>query len=306
MLSLQSLAFPLGGEVVAGQVLAAGPGHGPRDRSLSVRLSATSPDGFMVHSFAGDDWRACRDHVRRALGIEPVQRQAPTRAPEPGPKDDQQKARALATAAAYVAEMRPLRGTPGERYLRDARQINTDTIADVLERTDAIGWHPAVYFNEPGHPLHGQRLGCIVAVMSDPVTAKPTGGISRTYVHNSRKVGKAKGLGHAGVVRLSLDEDVLAGLFVAEGLETALAGMSIGLRPMWSTRSTAIMAKFPIVSGIECVSVIADHDVNGAGERAARELEQRWRAAGLEVAILCPDAPGADFNDVLKGARHEP
>jgi hypothetical protein len=135
MLSLRSLAFPLRGEVVAGQVLAPGPGHGPRDRSLSVRLCETSPDGFMVHSFAGDDWRACRDHVRRALGIEPVQRQAPTRAPEPRPKDDQQKARALATAAAYVAEMRPLRGTPGERYLRDARQINTDTIADVLERT---------------------------------------------------------------------------------------------------------------------------------------------------------------------------
>jgi hypothetical protein len=67
---------------------------------------------------------------------------------------------------------------------------------------------------------------------------------------------------------------------------------------MWSCGSTSIMAKLPVVSGIECISVLADHDENGAGERAALELEQRWLAAGREVLVVAPAAPG-DFNDVI-------
>jgi hypothetical protein len=67
--SLAAIARALGGIIAGRSVLAPGPGHSPRDRSLSVTLSATSPDGFMVHSHAGDDWRACRRHVRGKLGL---------------------------------------------------------------------------------------------------------------------------------------------------------------------------------------------------------------------------------------------
>jgi hypothetical protein len=100
-------------------------------------------------------------------------------------------------------------------------------------------------------------------------------------------------------VRLSPDEEVLEGLFIAEGLETALAAMSIGLRPMWSTGSSGVLAAFPVLSGVEALNVIVDHDVNGAGERAAREVEARWRGAGEEVNLLRPGAPG-DLNDALR------
>lgn len=65
-----TLAIALKGEVVGhNQVLAPGPYHSPRDRSLSVRLEPAAPDGFVVHSFAADDWRECRDYVRRATGL---------------------------------------------------------------------------------------------------------------------------------------------------------------------------------------------------------------------------------------------
>jgi hypothetical protein len=70
-LSLGSIAKALGGEVSGRQILAPGPGHSPRDRSLSVRVDPNAPDGVLVHSFAADDWRACRDHVKARLGIEP-------------------------------------------------------------------------------------------------------------------------------------------------------------------------------------------------------------------------------------------
>ena len=55
--SLRGIARALGGEVIGGQVLCAGPNHSAKDRSLSIRLSSTAPDGFIVQSFAGDDGR---------------------------------------------------------------------------------------------------------------------------------------------------------------------------------------------------------------------------------------------------------
>jgi putative DNA primase/helicase len=139
--------------------------------------------------------------------------------------------------------------------------------------------------------------------MTEPISGRATGSISRTYLtSNLAKVGKAKTLGApAGIVRLSEDEDVLSGLHLAEGIETALTAMSWGLRPMWATGSTALMSKFPVLSGVECLNLIVDHDQNGAGEKAAREAEAHWTRAGREVRLLRSDAPG-DLNDVLREA----
>ena len=69
--SLQTLAKALAGEINGSQVLAPGPGHSVIDRSLSVKLDSNAPDGFLVHSFAGDDPLLCRDHVREKAGLEP-------------------------------------------------------------------------------------------------------------------------------------------------------------------------------------------------------------------------------------------
>jgi hypothetical protein len=68
--SPKSVAAALGGEVSGGgEVLAPGPNHSPKDRSLSIRLDPAAPDGFIVNSFAGDDPLQCKDHVRTKLGI---------------------------------------------------------------------------------------------------------------------------------------------------------------------------------------------------------------------------------------------
>jgi putative DNA primase/helicase len=300
---LRAIARALGGEVVGRQVLAPGPGHSRQDRSLSVTISATAPEGFLAFSHAGDDFAQCRDHVKAALGIERRSFQPAPRRPTQPSRDDDRIARARAYARQIVSEIVPIVGTPGETYLRDVRRIDTSAIADVLERTDAIGWHPAVYFSEPCHPLDRQRLACLVGVMTDAVTAGPTGAISRTYIGpDGKKVGKAKTLASPmGLVRLTPDDEVLGGLCISEGLESALAGMSLDLRPMWSTGSTALMAKFPVLAAIEALNIFADHDANGAGEKAAREAESRWRAAGREVNLYQTGELG-DLNTLLKGS----
>jgi hypothetical protein len=67
--SPKQLATALGGEVSGHEVLAPGPNHSAKDRSMSVRVDPSAPDGFVVHSFAGDDPLHCKDHVRAKLGI---------------------------------------------------------------------------------------------------------------------------------------------------------------------------------------------------------------------------------------------
>lgn len=308
MRDLRSLARALGGNISGDQVLAPGPGHRPRDRSLRVKFGASFPDGFMVHSYAGDDWRECRDHVNRALGIANGSwrcRENSAQVDQNARREIENNSRRRGLVVSIVSGMVRLRGTPGEVYLRAVRRIDIREISDVFDRTDAIGWHQECLFLEEGHRLHGKRIGAIIAVQTDPLTAEPTGGISRTYIHEGRKVGKAKSSAPAGILRLSHDEDVLGGLFIAEGLETALAAMSIGLRPMSSVGSTAIMAKMPVLAGIESISVLADNDTNGSGERAARELQSRWLSAGREARLWKPNFRG-DLNDMLMGVHDEP
>ena len=68
--SLREVARTLGGDVSGTyQVMAPGPDHSPQDRSLSVRVAQEHPEGFIVHSFAGDDDMACRQYVREKLGL---------------------------------------------------------------------------------------------------------------------------------------------------------------------------------------------------------------------------------------------
>lgn len=66
---LQTAARLLGGETSGGQILAPGPGHSAQDRSLSIKIDHGAPDGFVIHSFSGDDAIACRDHGRQKLGL---------------------------------------------------------------------------------------------------------------------------------------------------------------------------------------------------------------------------------------------
>jgi hypothetical protein len=68
MLSLQQLAFALGGKVSGGQVLAPGPNHSAGDRSMSV-MPAANEKGYVVNSFGRSTWQECDDYVAEKLGI---------------------------------------------------------------------------------------------------------------------------------------------------------------------------------------------------------------------------------------------
>ena len=102
LITLQELVRALGGEACGKRVLCPGPGHSRGDRSLQVMLFGDAPDGFLVCSFANDDWRDCRDHVRARLGMPAFtprrETEAPrgqgTSPPKPDRSDDANRQRA--------------------------------------------------------------------------------------------------------------------------------------------------------------------------------------------------------------------
>jgi hypothetical protein len=71
--SIARIAELLGGDVSGSQVLCPGPGHSVGDRSLSIKVDSGASDGFVLHSFAGDDAIVCRDYVRERLGLPPFE-----------------------------------------------------------------------------------------------------------------------------------------------------------------------------------------------------------------------------------------
>jgi hypothetical protein len=99
-----------------------------------------------------------------------------------------------------------------------------------------------------------------------------------------------------GVVRLWPDEEVSHGLCVAEGIETALSAAN-GFTPIWSCIDAGNLGTLPVLDGIDCLTVVADHDPEGL--RAADACGRRWLDAGCEVRIWRAPVEGEDFNDFV-------
>jgi putative DNA primase/helicase len=294
MMTLKSIAQALGGEVSRQQVLAPGPGHSKHDRSMAVFLDASNPDGFRVHSFSGDDWQGCRDFVRARLGIsrEPSRTFEPRIVEAKPERDDRDR---TLFALRIWGEARDLDGSPALTYLV-SRGIDLGRLPPLRH---ALRWHPAC-------PWEGGKHGAMVALLTDAVTGEPKA-IHRTAISPQGEKIDRKMLGPSAgcVVRLWPDEEVTQGLVIGEGLETVLSAAtglreykSTTLTPAWATCTAGLMSKFPVLPGIECLTILVDHDVSGAGQRAAMECSGRWTMANREVIRLMPDNPGEDFNDV--------
>jgi hypothetical protein len=181
--------------------------------------------------------------------------------------------------------------TAGETYFL-RRGIALDEVPDF----GGLRWHPKC-------PWEGGTAPCVLARFTDAVTAAPRG-IWRRPIDG----GKPKTLGpmRGCVIRLWRDCDVTNGLVIGEGVETVLAAATrfthrnTLLRPAWAAGSAGTLEAFPVLAGIEALTVLVDHDAKGRGQEAARVCGKRWRDAGCEVTLLMPDALGADFNDLVR------
>jgi putative DNA primase/helicase len=188
-------------------------------------------------------------------------------------------------------EALPLAGTLAHQYLA-ARHL--------LPPKDApVRFHPKAWRNRDCGPA-GPAM---IALMTDPEDGTAGIGVHVTYLHRDGQ-GKADGdrpkimLGGRGVIRLTPDEDVAASLGIAEGIETALAVMHrTGWKPIWAASCAAGISNFPVLPGLEMLTVFADQD--RAGLEAARRCCRRWAEEGREARVVLP--PYGDWDEALTG-----
>ena len=94
-----------------------------------------------------------------------------------------------------------------------------------------------------------------------------------------------------------------ASLVIGEGLETTLSAAArvehrgTLLQPAWAAVDAGNLAKFPVLAGVEALTILVDNDKSGRGQEAAQECARRWVRAGREATLLTPHDPGTDFND---------
>ena len=69
-------------------------------------------------------------------------------------------------------------------------------------------------------------------------------------------------------------------------IEDGLAVLLSGWVPVWAATSAGAVARFPVLPGIDSLTLFADSDA--AGLKAAEACKDRWRAAGREVVIAQP------------------
>ena len=179
--------------------------------------------------------------------------------------------------------------TPQAMAYFERRGISIDGVPD----QGGLRWHPSC-------PWENGTKPCVVGRYTTAGDNKPRG-IWRRPIEG----GKPKALGPTAgcVIRLWPDSAVEIGLVFGEGVETTLAASTriehraTLLQPAWAAGSAGNMANFPVLSGIEALTILVDNDA--AGERAADQCRARWGAAGREVTLLKPNLANADFNNVV-------
>ena len=295
MMSLSAIAHALGGNVSGDQVLAPGPGHSPKDRSLSVKPILHAPDGFVVHSFAGDDPIDCRDYVREKLGLE--HHRASFRAsnetfrgsPRPGKhRFDPDGAWRTARALDIWHEAVDIEGTVAVRYLATRKLPLPQGVSGRVLR-----FHPNCPFGR------GRRSPALVALYTSIRDNVPKAIHRTALTPNGHKLGRMVLGPKAGcAIKLTADEAVTDGLAIGEGLETTLAGMALGFTPAWAVGDARSIGSLPVLSGIEALTVFVDADESETGQQRARECSARWTAAGREVLRIVPTHIGEDLADI--------
>ncbi|RAK52619.1 DUF7146 domain-containing protein [Phenylobacterium deserti] len=293
--SLEPIVRALGGDLWAGGLRAnvPAPGHGARDRSVSLLLEGGR---VVIHSFGRADWRdVLRDLQARGL-VDADGRLAgvsPTGAATMLPPAMLSPAGRRRTAEQLWSEGGALQGL-ASRHLAH-RSVRT--------RSAALRFHPAV--PAAVYAGRGRRRPALLARVQAPdgstcaveITYLAADG-SRAALPLARKTVGVLPTGAA--VRLDPPGPTL---LVAEGVFSALsAGQHFGL-PAWALLSAPRLPGWRPPPGVQAVLVAADR--GAAGEQAAAGLVRALRADGWRARVRLPPAPFGDWNEAAAAGAGE-
>jgi hypothetical protein len=89
-------------------------------------------------------------------------------------------------------------------------------------------------------------------------------------------------------IKFTDDADVAEGLHVATNVEQGIAALNSGLRPLWVVVGANALANFPLLGGIDALTIIADD------AQAVAAVAARWTNAGHELIVVPKAEPPRD------------
>jgi hypothetical protein len=299
-------------ESLAGELLPGGHREGHEWRAGNVRGEPGSSLGVHLHGAKAGVWcdfatgergdaldlvRTCLGlgmgdalaWARRWLGIEDGAAELPHRLASPrqsiDPPDDPGSWRYPWWTA------RPIAATLAEIYLANRGLVFADPTGRVLRfAARRMRRSPTGEF---------ELQPALLARLSDVRTGEACGIINiflRPDGRDRLRDRKAKTVtGRAGgaAVMLSAFDEPTLGLTLCEGAETGIAIHQSELRPVWACGPAGNLGAFPVLGGIEALTIAADRGAPGMD--AAAKLAARWCAAGRKARIIAP--PVGDWAD---------
>jgi putative DNA primase/helicase len=292
MFDVRQVARVLGGDITGrDSVNVPGPGHSKADRSLSIKINARAPGGFVVYSHAGDDPIECRDHVREQLGLDPWavsprrDRRTPFAVSDAGPDPTKERNKQFALRI-WQQCVNPL-DTIVEFYLQEHRDLQLP--ADVAG--DVIRFHGSLYVDPQ------TRLPGMVCLLRNIETNQPCG-IHRTYLdqHTGQKIDR-KMFGVAKGAAVKFDPASTHILTIGEGIETVLSARAAGYAPAWALGSSGAVKNFPVLKRPAELTILEENDPTSRED--VKVCAKRYLDARKPVNIITSHV-GNDFNDAWR------
>jgi hypothetical protein len=145
----------------------------------------------------------------------------------------------------------------------------------------------------------GKRHPCLIALFRDIETGERAGIHRIALTPDAQKIERRMFARwpRPRAIKLWPADDKL---FVAEGIETALAAATrLQMKPAWALASEGYLEKLPVISGIAELTILVDRDA--PGEAAAAACAETWKNAGRRVRRLRVKSAGLnDFNDLVR------
>lgn len=196
-------------------------------------------------------------------------------------------------AEAYIRrvwhESLDIKGTPAEQYLIN-RGIWSQNISPILR------YHPRLkYYHGKGSEkkYYGEFPALIAPFRNNEgkivclhrIFITPDG--NKAPVPDVKKMSMTRGNLVGSAIRMyqTTNEGVLS---AAEGIETGLAVRAITQTPVWAAGTAGLLEKMWLPESTKLLLIWEDLDKSKRGELAGQLLEQRARAAGIQVERYTP------------------
>ena len=134
-------------------------------------------------------------------------------------------------------------------------------------------FHPALWLDENRPSVPG-LIAAFRPIIGDLHPESPPAAIHRVFLNpdgsairdeHGKRIKRMLGPSKGCAIKLTADEEVASGLGIVEGIEDGLGRLATGWAPIWALGSTEGIKQLPVLSGIECLTIFADHDAKGQG-----------------------------------------